>query len=198
VPGGVLRREADDRRGAAAPAPGALLDAPVVLTSNGSTSQLAANGAGEAIAIYYEGSGTTIGSEAFYAITSRAFEDPAAGAAIVKPVIGGGSQPAVTLPQAGGAVGLPVTCPADCTLVPDGILATNGRGVAHSAAAGKRRLARKRRTMVRVRFTKAQMRSARRALRSGKRASVSYTVTVRRRGSATPLSFSRRIRLKLR
>jgi len=168
-------------------------DRPVQLTANGSGPRVAQSANGDAIVAFQTG---TVGHGL---IAASAFEDPTAGVPrLVKPVIGGGSDPVVTLPsERGGRVGLPITCPVACSVAPEGILATNGIARATAARASSRSLSARRRTTVNVRFSPARIATARRALRSGRRATVSYTVTVRKRGSKTRLSFSRRVRLKL-
>lgn len=169
-----------------------MFDAPVALGTGGQTPDVAMNGSGDAIVVWPQG------APAQTAIVSSAFEDPAA--AVSRPIkllIGGGRHPVVTLPAGGGAIGLPVTCPKACSISPAGIITTAGKARARSMKAAKRRLGTKKRTQVPVRFSKARLRQARRALRRGKPAIVSYTVTFRRTGSSTALSFSRRVRLKL-
>lgn len=166
-------------------------DAPVQLTTNGSGPRVAASPAGDAIVAF------VLGPAGQVAVAASAFEDPGASApSLVRPAIGGGRDPAVRLPVKGGALGLPVTCPQACSVLAQGILATNGVGRATAAKASSRSLRAKRRTTVNVRFSQARIATARRALRSGRRASLSYTVTVRKRGSKTRLSFSRRVKLK--
>ena len=171
--------------------PALAFDAPLQLTTNGSGARVAASPAGDAIVVF------VLGPSGQIAVAASAFEDARAGApSLVRPVIAGGRDPAVRLPSEGGALGLPVTCPQACSILAQGILATNGVGRATAAKASSRALRAKRRTTVDVRFSRARIAIARRALRSGRRASLSYTVTVRKRGSKTRLSFSRRVKLK--
>jgi hypothetical protein len=172
--------------------PGLPFHPAVQLTTNGSGARVAHSANGDAIVAFHAG---TAGPSA---IAASAFEDPGAGVpSLVKPVIGGGSDPVATLPPAsGGTVGLSITCPVACSVVPQGILATNGIARATAARTSPRSLRARRRTTVNLRFSPARMATARRALRNGHRASVSYTVTIRERGSKTRLSFSRRVRLK--
>jgi len=168
-------------------------DEPVTLTTGGQTPDVAINGSGDAIVAWPQG------APARTAIVSSAFEDPAAAVSgPIKPVIGGGSKPVVTLPGVGDPIGLPVTCPVACSVTPEGIITTDGKPRARSMTAGKRRLRTRKRTQVRVRFSKTRLRQARRALKRGDPATISYTVAFRRRsGSKAALSFSRRVRLRL-
>jgi len=167
-------------------------DLPVQLTANGSNARVATSANGDAIVAFHSG---PAGQSA---IAASAFEDPGARApSLVKPFIGGGSDPVATLPsEGGGRIGLPITCPVACSVAPQGILTTSGIARATAARGSLRSLRARRRTTVDVRFSQARIATARRALRNGRRASVSYTVTVRKRGSKTRLSFSRRVRLK--